>query len=834
MNPSRIVLRWLLLSLILVLAYTAQASFTLMGAELTYRHIDSNRYVVYLKVYRDCNGGPVQDLAIQAKSASSQFTDSSLHLIHTKDITGIPVNCPVQSKCQGTFPYGIEEQLWIDTFDLSGTSSCEWIISFKHCCRSGAIATGMANQPLYIQNFVNTCLQSQNSSPQLLSDPSTMMLMCKNQDLIYSINAVDSIDQADSIAYRFQSAMQDSGVNCSYNGPFAPFCPVTFFGFPHYNLPQPAGISFDAVAGHVGFRPTVTNQVGVIVLEVLEYRKINGVMTLISSTVRDIQYRVIDCPNNNLPRINPPFSGVVCIGKQLCFTITTDDNDPDDTVRIKIEHHLKNLAITYGPDTIKHAWAQVCWTPTSDDLNAYQHTFMVTASDNACSLPGRASRTFIMFPRDNRPQGVLNAEVLSCRELALSHQANSSYPNYSFRYRVFNMQDSLRFESFKWQDTALLDTGWYRVELLQTASGMCENLIYDTVHIAPNDNRNNVLLKEYCSADSILLNMGGGIVNALDSLHWSQLDGSTLLDLGWRSKDLKLVGRANQTFIVSADLGLCQMQDTVNIHINPLPQARFVLADDTLCFYRDTLFISDSSKMTEGIIQAWSWNGNTYSTSDSFYSQVMLKGAWNTTSLNVLSDKGCESAYSDSVYVDGPMGNPIVADQLAISEGDPALFEVVSAESISAYRWERKGWQGTHFIPVINGIDIYGMDAAKLDLLQVQAADSGSVFRCIITRHGCLDTTNEAVLQVLKSTLGLYAMDSELGIKLYPNPASSVLHVLATFNLDFEILDQLGKVVLNGKTQDLEAHVNIENLSPGVYFFRSTSNPSKMLMFSKN
>ncbi len=833
MNPVRFFIRVLLFSILLVLAHSAQANFSLLGAELTYRHIDSNRYAVYLKLYRDCNGGPVQKIGLQYKSGNTQFTDSSLFLAYTKDITGISPNCPVQSKCQGSnFPYGVEEQLWIDTVDLRPFPTCEWNIAFKHCCRSSEITTGMAGQPFYIRAMLNKCVPGSNSSPQFISDVSPLMFMCRNNDLIYSNNALDTIDQADSIVYKFGIALQDENQSVNYSSHFSPTRPLMFLGFPNTNLPFPGGITLEESSGNFLFRPIALNQVGVVVIEVVEHREINGVMMPISVISRDIQARILDCPGLS-PTIDPPFSAQICVGDEYCFSIHTNDNDPDDTVRIAILHQLQNLDITYSPDTVKHAWAQVCWTPSLADLAKTVHHFSVVATDNSCALAKRTSRLYSMVPRNNRPQGVLNAEALSCRELALSHQVNSSYPSYTFRYRVFDAQDSLKYESFNWQDTALLDTGWYRVELLQTASGMCDNLIYDSVYLSANRDRDEAHYVEFCAMDSIQFGLAGGILSTLDSLHWSLWDGLNETNLGWRKGALRMNGRLNQNFVVRSDLGLCQMQDSVFVEINPVPQARFILDKDTLCVTNDSLVIYDSSTISKGMIKAWSWNQQAYSSTDSIFVLHLQKGSWNRLRLQVQSDKLCESGITDSVYVDGPLNYQLIPDQLNIQQGHSASFELLSSEPITAYRWERKGWQGADFLPVFNGIDIYGMDAPKLELWQIQAADSGSLFRCIVTRHGCTDTSNEALLQVLRTTTSVNSGLERAGFRLYPNPVSQKLYLIAQHEMEIEIVDQLGKVRYFGKLGTTELAVDLTSWSSGVYFVRSQANPGETRKFIK-
>jgi len=70
-------------------------------------------------------------------------------------------------------------------------------------------------------------------------------------------------------------------------------------------------------------------------------------------------------------------------------------------------------------------------------------------------------------------------------------------------------------------------------------------------------------------------------------------------------------------------------------------------------------------------------------------------------------------------------------------------------------------------------------------------------------------------------------------IKLYPNPASSVLNIKADFNLinqSYTINDGLGRVVLKGKLNEFDATINVEQLSKGIYYMKiSDNNSSKFI-----
>ncbi len=64
-------------------------------------------------------------------------------------------------------------------------------------------------------------------------------------------------------------------------------------------------------------------------------------------------------------------------------------------------------------------------------------------------------------------------------------------------------------------------------------------------------------------------------------------------------------------------------------------------------------------------------------------------------------------------------------------------------------------------------------------------------------------------------------------LKLYPNPVISVLNVKTDHNLinqTYTIIDGLGRVVLNGKLNDVDTTINVEQLSKGIYYLKISGN----------
>ena len=72
-----------------------------------------------------------------------------------------------------------------------------------------------------------------------------------------------------------------------------------------------------------------------------------------------------------------------------------------------------------------------------------------------------------------------------------------------------------------------------------------------------------------------------------------------------------------------------------------------------------------------------------------------------------------------------------------------------------------------------------------------------------------------------------------VALKLYPNPVLNILNVKVDSNLinqPYDVVDGLGRVILNGNINDVDTVINVEQLSKGVYYLKvSDNNASKFV-----
>ena len=82
-------------------------------------------------------------------------------------------------------------------------------------------------------------------------------------------------------------------------------------------------------------------------------------------------------------------------------------------------------------------------------------------------------------------------------------------------------------------------------------------------------------------------------------------------------------------------------------------------------------------------------------------------------------------------------------------------------------------------------------------------------------------------VRCLRDSLLSNTLFNTSSLKLYPNPVLSILNVKTDYNLinqPYTIVDGLGRVVLNGKINDVESTINVEQLSKGIYYLKITGN----------
>jgi hypothetical protein len=420
-----------------------------LGSDITYKCTGTpGIFEVTFVFYRACSGiavcantcgaGCTRTLQIQGADpscSSTTFGSVSMSLVSVRDVNIDPICPTAKNTCTnmgcvvaGTYTPGVERYEFKGFANIGPTSGipascCNVRFSFNECCRNAEISTGATWQNFYMDAIVNRCLSVSpcNSSPTLTNDP--FAVICGGDNYVFNNGAIDP--DLDSLSYSFAPALQSFGASVTYTPPFAFDRPMPWLGSATGVFP--AGIHCDPLNGDIMFTPPNAGGLfaGVMAIQIKQWKLVNGVMTVVGITRRDIQMVVRgDCLPNNPPRLitDPPENGnvnvpktnwAICSGDQLCFTVTakdTDFNPPliSDTTYLSWNAALAGFGATFVPDydPIKRTLPdslgggpredryRFCWTPDESRASSTPYYFTVSARDKRCPNPGRVTRAF--------------------------------------------------------------------------------------------------------------------------------------------------------------------------------------------------------------------------------------------------------------------------------------------------------------------------------------------------------------------------------------------------------------------------------------------------------
>ena len=629
-----------------------------MGSDITYKCLGNGKYEVTVTVYRDCNGVSLSNSPLNVK-CNSGSTSFSLPKTSVKDITGIDSRCPTQSRCSGSFQYGIEEHIFSGIIDLSALNCCEVTLSWTQCCRNSNITTGAANENFYTEAVLDKCINPCNSSPVFTSKPAA--LVCVGQDFAFNNGALDTIDVGDSLSYKLVDPLSNPGVKINYSGSWSAQKPISFLGFPNASLGFPAGFQFDETTGDLSFRPTVVNQVTVLVLEVTEWRKINGVMTKVGITRRDMQVIVVNCPNNKVPKIKGQ-SAIACSGQQVCIDVESSDDDAKDTVRISWNRGIPKATFTHNNGSVKKASGSVCWTPTKNDVSNVPYSFTITAKDDGCDIAGQAIRSFSITVRES-PEATIIANKLICGKVAIDYTPlKNNYPGLTHEWLVKDSIGRNIAFSGKKQDTLRFQPGKNRLFLTLKTSTPCVNAFVDTIDIDP-------FVQVDLPTDTLICDGNPMTFDAITTYgkpayHYTWSTGDTT------QKTVVNPGVDSSFWVSVKDGEGCDNSDTVKVKWSPLPPIN-IGPDVRICY--DQLHSLDGGNDSIPYTFLWSTNDT------SRYIDIKDSGLY---VLQLTDSLGCSNYDSMNLFV-----NTVPVDagpNQSICDKDTVKMTATGADS---YQW---------------------------------------------------------------------------------------------------------------------------------------------------
>jgi gliding motility-associated-like protein len=468
----------------------------MMGGDISYECISPGKYKLFIKIYRDCRGIPFNNPTISAYcvNGSGGITNNTPITYTRTAINDITPTCtagtaPCNPENTTVSSEGIEEHVFEAIMDfntspfkaLKDAGCCEIRIKVEQCCRNNAITTINPGN-FFTDAMINICNIAKtkkkcNTSPQLSIPP--VAYLCCNQPFRYN-NGVREVTDGDSLSYELATPLSTHNTNENYSGgfnsqiPMTPFCPpnpgiINCRPLPNANPPR--GTYFDKETGDIVFTPTKCDEVGVIVIQINEWRKDSATnkWILIGFTRRDMQLVVKQCPDNNPPSFpNPRNKYSVCEGDRICFKIQSKD-DPflpnqtrADTTTLTWNNGIPGASFSILNLRVREREAEFCWTTKIGDARPNPYSFTVTVKDDNCPKPASANRGYnvTVAPRavDTRKYTVLDCGKLKFTATP-KDTVNYNPKNYRYKYTVrdstnsgipllmtFNRSDSFKFK----------------------------------------------------------------------------------------------------------------------------------------------------------------------------------------------------------------------------------------------------------------------------------------------------------------------------------------------------------------------------------------------------
>jgi hypothetical protein len=375
-----------------ILCFNLAKANHIYGTEIRYKSVGVRLYEVTLKMYRECSGVPLcgncnvgptgctqnitvagiappaglnHNLPSQSCNGVNYGTYSlpiasganAFDVVQLCNLTkSICTNC--NTRAAGTFSPGIEVYIFKGTINLSALpSTCCWVSigTTNICCRAQAITTitNPGAVTIFADSKLNICLNNANEAPVFLNEATP--IVSAGSDNYINLGAFDP--DGDSLSYRLGTVESSRGVGVPYSTPYSQEKPFPYLGFPNTSPPllPPLGININPVTGLIIFR-TVGSFVSVLSIEVLEWRKINNIITLIGITKREVNLHSGIYINTNKPGIRVYHNGSVlntntlniCNDTQICLDVISPSSGwaGNDTTDLEIIFGSNNATAT--------------------------------------------------------------------------------------------------------------------------------------------------------------------------------------------------------------------------------------------------------------------------------------------------------------------------------------------------------------------------------------------------------------------------------------------------------------------------------------------------------
>ncbi len=377
---------------------SASANVTTMGADISYTCMDpnnngENQYEFVVNLYylcepevTPCPGGELQ-LEVSSESCSENFTFQIPRMnLDGIEVTPLCVAYTDSSTCNDNRYPGVVQFQYSNIDSPFGPlvlpcQANDWVVSLTDVARNETITNlqDPENHALYIEATINNEGGICNNSPQFgpITDPYTIPTIAPLAVPYYCLGLEAVFDQGvfdpngDELSFELVQPRGEGGVKIPYVDGLDVGNPMSNTDFDVGLVTNPDKVIFTA------------NEAQSAVISVVISDKGSG-GTKLGSVMRDLQFIVIDCSNNQVEAAEDTNKFMeVCPNELVRFEIVITDEDEDDLLHIDTEMldflFGSTLTNTTGSSPLTAVFE---WTPSVEDLGV--HNILFNIRDDAC------------------------------------------------------------------------------------------------------------------------------------------------------------------------------------------------------------------------------------------------------------------------------------------------------------------------------------------------------------------------------------------------------------------------------------------------------------------
>jgi hypothetical protein len=179
-----------------------------------------------------------------------------------------------------------------------------------------------------------------------------------------------------------------------------------------------------------------------------------------------------------------------------------------------------------------------------------------------------------------------------------------------------------------------------------------------------------------------------------------------------------------------------------------------------------------------------------------------------------------------------PDFSAVLIGPLAVNDEDGGIFfSVLNTSNTAEYQWQIN--RGAEWTNLTDNDQFKGTSDDTLIVNQINQAIEGNLFRCQLRDMQCTFYSSETRLPIITGSvensddpLDKRAFEkgalAEGGVELYPNPVgySLIVKTLSFENTNIYVSDQLGRVVVKQRLNQVESVIDVTNIPPGLYFIK--------------